>query len=239
MTDPQVYRIGFLDSDNHARDRITTRNLLKTIVSVTFFSISRPALVILVSGHLDNWNFSSISWCWLPVELLLYPITLDFWFYTYHRACHEISFLWKYHRTHHLTKHPIPVLSSFSDPEQEIVEAIVVPLLSFLTVRFGLGLPMYFCDWWICQAYILFAEIMGHSGLRVYAVTPGLASFVLQFVGCELIIEDHDLHHRQGWRKSGNYGKQTKLWDRLFGTASPRIESENVDFERQVNMPFF
>lgn len=114
-----------------------------------------------------------------------------------------------------------------------------VPLASYLTMKFGLGLPMTFYDWWICQAFILFAEIMGHSGLRVYAVTPGLASFVLGFVGCELVIEDHDLHHRQGYRKSGNYGKQTKLWDTLFGTVMPRVESENVDYDHGVHMPFF
>jgi sterol desaturase/sphingolipid hydroxylase (fatty acid hydroxylase superfamily) len=47
------------------------------------------------------------------------------------------------------------------------------------------------------------------------------------------------LHHRKGYRKSGNYGKQTKLWDRLFGTEMPRIECENVDFDHRVHMPFF
>jgi sterol desaturase/sphingolipid hydroxylase (fatty acid hydroxylase superfamily) len=194
--------------------------------------------LILVAGLVDDWEFCSIS-AWLPLELLLYGIILDFWFYAYHRACHEIGPLWRYHKTHHTTKHPIPVLSSFSDIEQELTEIVLVPLLSYLTVRFGLGLPMTFYDWWVCQAFILFAEIMGHSGLRAYAVTPGLASFVLGFVGCELVVEDHDLHHRQGYRKSGNYGKQTKLWDTLFGTVMPRIESENVDFDHGVHMPFF
>jgi sterol desaturase/sphingolipid hydroxylase (fatty acid hydroxylase superfamily) len=54
-----------------------------------------------------------------------------------------------------------------------------------------------------------------------------------------LIIEDHDLHHRKGYRKSSNYGKQTMLWDRLFGTKTPRLESENVDFDLEVHMPLF
>jgi sterol desaturase/sphingolipid hydroxylase (fatty acid hydroxylase superfamily) len=240
LTDPRllINRVGFLDGDQHIRDQVTDDNYIKTFGTVAFFSTIRPALVVLVGGYLNAWDFSTVS-PWLPVELLLYAIVLDFWFYTYHRACHEIGPLWQYHRTHHLTKHPIPVLASFSDGEQELIEVIIVPLLSFVTLRFGFQLPMPFYDWWICQAFILFAEIMGHSGLRVYAVTPGLASFVLSFFGCELIIEDHDLHHRQGYRKSGNYGKQTKLWDRLFGTEMPRIESENVDFDHGVHMPFF
>lgn len=233
-----IDRVGFLDGDQHARDQVSEDKISKTTFSVAFFSTFRPLLFILGAGYLDNWDFSTIS-RWLPVELFLYAVIVDFWFYTYHRACHEVSFLWKYHKTHHLTKHPIPVLASFSDIEQELVEVIAVPLLAYITVKYGFGLPMHFHDWWICQAFILYAEIMGHSGLRLYAVTPGLASFVLQFVGCELVIEDHDLHHRKGWRKSSNYGKQTKLWDRLFGTATPRIESENVDFGRKVHMPLF
>lgn len=43
----------------------------------------------------------------------------------------------------------------------------------------------------------------------------------------ELCLEDHDLHHRQGWKKSGNYGKQTRMWDVIFGTCKPRIESQD------------
>jgi sterol desaturase/sphingolipid hydroxylase (fatty acid hydroxylase superfamily) len=39
----------------------------------------------------------------------------------------------------------------------------------------------------------------------------------------ELCVEDHDLHHRLG--KSGmNYGKQTRIFDRIFGTTSERVE---------------
>lgn len=50
--------------------------------------------------------------------------------------------------------------------------------------------------------------------------------------GCELVLEDHDLHHRMGWQRSHNYGKQTRLWDMLFGTDNVRIEtnSDNVDW---------
>ena len=37
-------------------------------------------------------------------------------------------------------------------------------------------------------------------------------------------MEDHDLHHRFG--KSGrNYGKQTRIFDRIFGTIGERIET--------------
>lgn len=138
---------------------------------------------------------------WIPVELFLYSIILDFFFYAYHRACHDVDWLWRYHRTHHLTKHPSPLLSSYADVEQEVIEIALVPLLTWGTLKL-MGFPMGFYDWWLCNEYIIFAEAIGHSGLRVWAHPPGLSNIVLKWFNCELSIEDHDLHHRKGWKKS-------------------------------------
>lgn len=43
-----------------------------------------------------------------------------------------------------------------------------------------------------------------------------------------------DLHHRLGWRKSYNYGKQTRIWDTIFGTKRDRMEvlRENIDWKK-------
>jgi sterol desaturase/sphingolipid hydroxylase (fatty acid hydroxylase superfamily) len=56
-----------------------------------------------------------------------------------------------------------------------------------------------------------------------------------------LCIEDHDLHHRKGWKNSANYGKQTRLWDKLFGTCAERIEltPENIDYNYQLKLAIF
>lgn len=83
----------------------------------------------------------SLSW-WLPLELGLYSVVLDFFFYAYHRSCHELDGLWQYHRTHHLTKHPSPLLSSYADSEQEVIEIALVPLLTYATLKYVFGLPM-------------------------------------------------------------------------------------------------
>lgn len=45
----------------------------------------------------------------------------------------------------------------------------------------------------------------------------------LEPFGMELVVEDHDLHHRYG-RGGKNYGKQTRIWDVLFSTVAPREE---------------
>lgn len=80
-----------------------------------------------------------------------------------------------------------------------------------------------FYDWWLCQMYQMFTELAGHSGCRLHATSP--SSFgLLPKLGLDIVIEDHDLHHRQGYRTSGNYGKQSRVWDHVFGTTIAREE---------------
>lgn len=229
------HQYGFLDGDKHERDQIPDVGVQKALSSTILTTSLRPLFTVLLSNRPGQ--LPSLSW-WLPVELGLYTVILDLWFYLYHRSCHEFDGLWKYHRTHHLTKHPNPMLSAYADTEQEILEIVVVPLLTFGTLKL-MGLPMGFHDWWICHQYIVFTEVFGHSGLRLFAVPASTSSWLLQLFNCELVLEDHDLHHRNGWRKSHNYGKQTRLWDRLFGTCHERIESDksNIDLSQQISMP--
>lgn len=68
----------------------------------------------------------------------------------------------------------------------------------------------------------MYIEGTGHSGMRVFWTHPLLGE-VLRPFDMDLTIEDHDLHHRHG--KSGkNYGKQTRIFDRLFNTIDARVE---------------
>ncbi|XP_044718816.1 fatty acid hydroxylase superfamily domain-containing protein [Hirsutella rhossiliensis] len=151
---------------------------------------------------------------------------------------HEVASLWKYHRTHHLTKHPNPLLTLYADTEQEFFDTLGIPLLGYFSLK-AMGLPMGYYEWWVCHQYLVFAELVGHSGLRLYLPIPNTLNPLLCWFNCELIIEDHDLHHRKGWKSSGNYGKQTRLWDRIFGTCKDRIEcrDDNIDWENTITMP--
>ncbi|KAE8220324.1 hypothetical protein CF319_g6129 [Tilletia indica] len=169
----------------------------------------------------------------LPVKAFLYSIVLDLFFYTYHRSCHEVEWLWKIHSTHHLTKRPSPILALLADEGQEIIEVLLCPLgATFIMQKL---LPMTYQEWYLTQLMVVFNEIAGHSGLRAY-VEASVTSIPLKPFGAALALEDHDMHHRRGWKKATNYGKQSLLWDRIFGTKGVRLESqpENVDFNLSV-----
>lgn len=237
-----MYQHGCLDGD-HSRDDIPDTGvgkILGGISKVTSFRIAAAAFGVYNRSQTPLDAMSDATW-WLTLvgKLSLYGVFIDLYFYVYHRACHEVPALWKYHRTHHLTKHPTILLTGFADDEQEIMEMILVPLAAYFSLG-AIGLPLGFYDWWICFQYLMFTEMMGHTGLRLRMIPPSPISWLLKALDMELIIEDHDLHHRRGWKKAANYGKQTRIFDKVFGTTAQREEmiESNVDHSKVVYMPF-
>ncbi|KAI9035686.1 sterol desaturase family protein [Aspergillus affinis] len=239
-----MYQYGCFDGDIADRDGVPNSAVGKILGSLCKVAGFRVALAVLITYNPDVSPLTAISdftsWAPFLAKLSLYGLVLDFWFYIYHRACHEVPFLWKYHRTHHLTKHPTAAFSAFADDEQELFETVIVPLLALGTMGL-VGLPLGFYEWWFCLEYVIIAEIAGHSGIRLHSLTPSPVLWLLRLYDVELAIEDHDLHHRKGYRKSFNYGKQTRVWDRLFGTCGERVEARqtNIDYERVVWMDLF
>ncbi|KHN98660.1 Fatty acid hydroxylase [Metarhizium album ARSEF 1941] len=233
------HRHGFLDGDTHERDGVPDGGVWKVIVSL-LSTVSFRTLLFVLLAYRTAETPADVNWPWLPFEVGLYAIVLDFWFYWYHRLMHEMPGLWRFHRTHHLTKHPNPLLTLYADAVQEVLDIVGMPLLTYSSMKLA-GMPMGFYELWISGAYVVFTELMGHSGLRVCGSTPNMFNSILRLVGAELTIEDHDLHHRKGWRVSGNYGKQTFLWDRIFGTCKDRMETRpaNVDYANRITMPIF
>lgn len=126
-------------------------------------------------------------------------------------------------------------MSLWADDIQDSIEWAIVPFLAYQVMNLS------FAELWLVSGYTLDVEAMGHSGIRAYWPHPLL--FVLKPFGMELAIEDHDLHHRYvmvfslvstrptliilSYGRGGkNYGKQTRVWDVLFGTVAPREEEQ-------------
>lgn len=236
-----AYVYGYLDGDVHARDEIPDSAVSGIANLLHKFTLARMVMAVYWTYDPADSPMHAMTslawWAMLLVHLSLYPVAVDFWFYWYHRAMHDVPGLWQFHRTHHLTKHPNALLSAYADHTQELFDIAGIPFLALMSLRFA-GLGPDFYQLWFCHQYIAFTEAGGHSGLRVHITSPSPINKLLVAFGLELALEDHDLHHRKGWRKSHNYGKQTRVWDRLFGTCLDRIESadHNIDFTNTASI---
>ncbi|KAE8330325.1 hypothetical protein BDV39DRAFT_202128 [Aspergillus sergii] len=231
------HKIGFFDGDKHPRDGVPDVGVRKTVQTLLSVIFLRPMATVIISYRADE-PPSSIRWLWLIFETGVYAVVLDFWYYLFHRSAHETELLWQFHRRHHLTKHPNPLLTAYADLVQEFFDLVGTPLITYGTMKL-MGFPMGFYEWWFCQQYIIFTEILGHSGLRMIATAVNPWTSFLRLFDMELLLEDHDLHHRKGWKSSYNYGKQTRVWDRLFNTCTTRIEGhrDNIDYVNTAEIP--
>jgi sterol desaturase/sphingolipid hydroxylase (fatty acid hydroxylase superfamily) len=152
------------------------------------------------------------------VAMVAAILLFDAWMYLWHRANHQFSFLWRFHRVHH------------SDPEMDASTAIrfhagefllstllrlaVIPLLgisvSQLLVYETLLLPVILFH----HSNVRFPEPMDRC-VRLLIVTPAI----------------HRVHHsRLRLETDSNYSSIFSFWDRLAGTFRLRQSARPVNF---------
>lgn len=145
------------------------------------------------------------------VAYLVTFIVLDFEFYWGHRLHHKINFLWNGHLIHH------------NSQEFNIATSMRQPFISFINFLFFLSLP---------------AAILGLSPMVIAAVLPihkfAQVWYHTRLIGnlgfLEYIIvtpSQHRVHHALNpIYIDKNYSAIFNIWDRLFGTFQPELESE-------------
>jgi len=169
--------------------------------------------------ELSHWRLGGHG---LIVDALVGYVVINFIYYWWHRARHEIPILWRYlHRVHHSACR-LEVLTSFYKHPVEILingflsSAILYSLLGLDAASTGLALL-------IAGA----AELVYHWNVK----TPRWLGYLIQRP------ESHCIHHLRGWHRS-NYS-DLPLWDMLFGTfENPRGQPTPCGFgpaaERQL-----
>ncbi|SCV70450.1 BQ2448_1844 [Microbotryum intermedium] len=216
-------KYGTLDEKNVGRDRYPDKAINQLALGQLAFLLTRTFGEFFIKYDRTECPLNAFSWT-TPIRWFFWLLALDYFFYAYHRTSHEIDFFWQIHKTHHTTRHPSPLLSILSSEIQEVIEIALVPLAATLLV------PMDFHELFVLSIYTSYVELLGHTGIRAEWELP-ITGFPLKFIGCNLLIEDHDTHHRFG--KSGrNYGKQSRFWDVSFGTTTDRIEMSNLPGQR-------
>lgn len=218
-------RYGYFDP-GMPRDTIPFGRVNKVMFEVIAGLTLRPALPCLLAYRPNQPPLLSL---WLPVQLCIFTLVEDFYYYWLHRLCHDVNSAWQFHRLHHTTKHPTSLLLGYADELQECFDVVLVPMMAWFTY------PLDFDTFMVWIAIHITIQIHGHCGVRLHYGTILTGPF-LSALGLEIVSEDHDLHHRFGWQESCNYGKQSRFWDSLFGTCGERIEGtkDNVDWVNTV-----
>jgi sterol desaturase/sphingolipid hydroxylase (fatty acid hydroxylase superfamily) len=163
--------------------------------------------VVLLAGV--AWNRWMRSWSLFHVAGLLSPVLQGlmgwfigtFVFYWWHRARHDVNFLWRvFHQIHHSPSRIELVTAFYKHPVEIAADSMISSAIMFSLLG---GSPT--AGAWF-NVFAVLGEYFYHSNLR----TPHWVGYFLQRP------EHHSIHHELDVHRF-NYGDIT-WWDRLFGT---------------------
>lgn len=140
--------------------------------------------------------------------LFLDLVLLDFLIYWWHRATHQVDFLWRFHEVHHLDR-TLDTTSAVRFHFGEVALAAVARALVVVAIGFQFASVVAF------ETLVLVATLFHHSNLRLPRKFERLLSFVV------ITPSIHWVHHHAVRRDTdSNYGTVFSFWDPLFRTRN-------------------
>ncbi len=203
--------------------------LLKNAALAIINAMLSPLVTIPLSMAASGW-----AWPWRPEWLagsggmIFDMVLLDAWIYVWHRANHQLPFLWRFHEVHHLDEtldtttavrfHFGEVLLS-SLARTAVIVALAVPLTSVI----------------VFETCLVLATLFHHSNLRLSAKVEAALARVIVTPSIHWV---H--HHARQSDTDSNYATILSLWDRLFASASTtcRTPEMKLGVEGAHDAPF-
>ena len=184
------------------------------------FTLLNLSLVITATVLLLEWLFrnsfitaiDSPSIATTVGQFVLYFFAFDLYYFSFHRLLHT-PFLYKHvHSHHHRSTRPTPLTSYAVHPFEGF--------MSFMfTLVLFLFMDMSIAAFFAMNAYSVVHAVVLHSGHDFFPrwwyrtrIAKGYVTPVF-----------HDMHHSSP--EGVNYGIYTTIWDRLFGTISPSLQT--------------
>ena len=184
--------------------RRTARNLTTSVLSLAVAAVMGALLVVPVV----RLNVGALHAVALPdwVEVAIAVVFLDYTLWWWHRANHEVPFLWRFHLVHHADR-DLDASTALRFHFGEHFLSFFFRALQILVI----GAPLYAV--WLWQL-ILFASILFHHGnVRLPARLEGVL--------VRLIVTPrmHGIHHSDRRDEAfTNYSSLLSLWDYLHRT---------------------
>jgi sterol desaturase/sphingolipid hydroxylase (fatty acid hydroxylase superfamily) len=199
-----------------ARDRRWVhgaRNLGLAIVSGLVGAALAPLLLWAFSlGSAQGWGLCPRLGLGGLGGALLSILLFDLWMYAWHRANHQIPFLWRFNRVHH------------TDPALDCTTALRFHPGEFLLSGLA-NLPVIVALGMTLQTFVVAVILFHHSNLVVpEPIDRGLRRLMVP-------PSMHRVHHSEiPSETDSNYGTIFSFWDRLFGSLRLREDTQAIRF---------
>lgn len=189
------------------------RNLGLWLINVVLSPLFVLPVSVFAASHSLDWR--PAWWSGLP-GLAIDIVVLDVLIYWWHRANHEIAFLWRFHEVHHLDR----FLDTTSALRFHFGE-VALSALARAAVIVLLGVPL--SSVLVFEALVLLSAIFHHSNLALPAVLERALSRAIITPSIHWV---H--HHARRADTDSNYGTLFSFWDPIFGTRSPTARARDM-----------
>jgi sterol desaturase/sphingolipid hydroxylase (fatty acid hydroxylase superfamily) len=205
--------VGAAAAAMFAVERVAARNRWPAVPGWALRALTLNGVqvaVVVTAGWLwDGWLHAHRPWSaaalGTPGGVALGYLVITLVYYAWHRARHEVDFLWRWlHQLHHSPQRLEIVTSFYKHP----LEIAANGLLSSTVLYLGVGLELREASLVVLATGL--AELFYHWNVP----TPYWLGFVFQRP------ESHCIHHERG-RHARNYS-DLPIWDMLFGTFENR-----------------
>ncbi|MBB1380977.1 sterol desaturase family protein, partial [Shewanella sp. SR41-2] len=175
-------------------------------------------LIAKIYLHFFGWRLFDIEMTLFTFGLLL--IAQDFCYYWFHRASHRIRWMWAAHVVHHSSEN-----MNFSTAFRQ---SLMYPLAG----KWPFWLPLVVLGF--DPNWVVFAVLL-NLGLQFFVHTQAIKSLG----PLELIFNTpshHRVHHgRNPQYIDKNYAGVLIIWDKMFGTFEPEVETVQYGITKPVN----
>jgi len=195
-------------------DRNNIIRLLKNIGLWLINALLSPLVVIPLSVWASSYSLNwRPEWWGGSVGLILDLLLLDLWIYWWHRANHELPFLWRFHKVHHLDQR-MDVTTAVRFHFGEVLLSALVRVI----VVWALGVPLFSIV--IFETLLMLCAIFHHSDVRI---NSGLEKTLSNLIITPSIHWVH--HHAVREDTDSNYGAILSCWDRLFKSSNDKTRN--------------
>ncbi|MDX6751684.1 sterol desaturase family protein [Geminicoccaceae bacterium 1502E] len=168
-----------------------------------------PLIVVPVTVWAEGFSVGLRPEWWSgPWAFALDILVLDFWIYWWHRANHEIQFLWRFHQVHHLDE-TLDTTSAVRFHAGEVILSALVRAAVIILLDIPLAPVLLF------EGLVLASAIFHHSDATL---PPPLERALSRVIITPSIHWVH--HHAIRADTDSNYGTIFSFWDPLFRSRS-------------------
>lgn len=192
------------------------------ITSMVLF-LTSPFLAVSYKAALEGsfgqvYHTTESSWLKNLLQVLLFNMVADTWFYWVHRTFHELA--WLYERSHYLHHSAHPV-NTFMGNGGDVFELITQGELQVFVPT--LFVPVN-ARWFVINALLMQGFTLWLHNAKRWRFPGWLRKILIDPF-------DHNIHHYFG-RKNFNYALYFTVWDRLMGTHKETVAA----FETAVDV---